>query len=356
MFDFITIGSATMDVFVETQDARIVSVSSPESKSEFMSFPYGSKLDVDNFAFEIGGGALNTALNFANLGFDTATIVKIGDDPMAKAILQKIDRGNVETKYVIKSPDEKSGFSVILTSFQGDRTVLAHRGTNATLKAEEIDFKAIKHSKWLYLAPLNGNSTKCLDEIAEFAQEHGTKLAINLGTSSIRSCKNNLPAVLSTAEITIMNSEEAQMLTGLSIRPDTSREKFSDSFIHPDMAEILKELKSLVEQEGVVAVTDGKNGVYAFDGSYFYRCNEFPASVVSTLGAGDAFASTFTAVFSTLEGSLTEKMEKALAYASVNAASVVEHFGAQRGFLTFDEIKERLSKFPSFKVQKTPAV
>ncbi len=346
MYDFITIGSATLDVFVETPDARIVSVASPEDKSEFMSFPYGAKLDVENFAFETGGGGLNTALNFANLGFKTACVVKIGSDPMAQAIQHKVKEGGVDTKHIVRSESEKSGFSVILTSFQGDRTVLAHRGTNASLRADEIDFSAIKHSKWLYLAPLNGASTAALDEIAAFAEENGVNLSINLGTSSIKNSKRDLPAVLGTAEIVIMNLDEAKMLTALNVRPDGAQEKFSACEIHPDVFAILLALKN-VAVEGVVVITDGKNGVYAYDGATIYLCGEFPASVVSTLGAGDAFASTFTAVFAE-----TGDIERALKFASVNAASVVEHFGAQRGFLTFDEIEEKLSEHPSFGVSK----
>ena len=44
MFDVITVGSATLDVFVESDDANIVSVSSKNKRSDFMSFPYGSKI------------------------------------------------------------------------------------------------------------------------------------------------------------------------------------------------------------------------------------------------------------------------------------------------------------------------
>lgn len=43
MSDIITIGSATMDVFVECDDANIVSVRKLDKKSEYMSYPYGSK-------------------------------------------------------------------------------------------------------------------------------------------------------------------------------------------------------------------------------------------------------------------------------------------------------------------------
>ena len=208
-YDFVTIGSATLDIFVETPEARIVSVCTQENKSEFMSYPYGSKVDIDNFAFEIGGGALNTAINLKNLGFKTTTIVKIGDDPMAKAIRAKIESAGIDSNNIVFSPEEKSGLSVILTSFQGDRTVLAHRGTNATLKASEINFDVIGNSHWLYLAPLNGDSTLALDEIANYAESHNVNLAINLGTSSIKKCKDNLSAILKTSEIVLMNCEEA---------------------------------------------------------------------------------------------------------------------------------------------------
>lgn len=344
-YDFITIGSATLDVFVETPEARIVSVSTQTNKNEFMAYPYGSKVDIDNFAFEIGGGALNTALNFNNLGFKTTTIVKVGDDPMAEAIQAKITTSGVDSNNIVQSPAEKSGLSVILTSFQGDRTVLAHRGTNATLKASEINFDAIANSRWLYLAPLNGDSTLALDEIAKFAEEKDVDLAINLGTSSMKKCKESLSSILKTAEIVLMNREEAQMLTELPIRPNSAKEDFSKYEIHPDLITILDKIKSMVG--GIVVVTDGKNGVYASDGERYYRCGEFPAKPVSTLGAGDAFASTFTAVYAE-----TGDIKKALKYASVNAASVVENFGAQKGFLTFEQIEERLIQNPDFIVKE----
>ena len=77
MSDVITIGSATMDVFVECDDATVVSVSSINKKSEFMSYPYGAKIEISAFASQVGGGGVNTATNFANLGLSTSAIFKI---------------------------------------------------------------------------------------------------------------------------------------------------------------------------------------------------------------------------------------------------------------------------------------
>ena len=50
MFDVITIGSATKDAFIETDSANIVSVSKIDKISSFMAYPYGSKIEINNFS------------------------------------------------------------------------------------------------------------------------------------------------------------------------------------------------------------------------------------------------------------------------------------------------------------------
>jgi sugar/nucleoside kinase (ribokinase family) len=64
--------------------------------------------------------------------------------------------------------------------------------------------------------------------------------------------------------------------------------------------------------------------------------------VASTLGAGDAFGSTFVAGLMRHEGDLAA----ALREASINAASVVSVFGAKRGLLDLAELKRRAALAP----------
>lgn len=344
MYDFITIGSATVDAFVECDDADIVSVSTKTMKTEFMAYPYGAKLEIDSFNTAVGGGGLNAAANLANLGFNTSAIFKIGEDFQGKSIMKRVKDANVNTDNVIISKDETSGFSIILLSFQGNRTVLAHRGTNGTIKDTEINYDAIKNAKWLYVAPLNGNSGAVLDKIAQFAEENDTNIIINPGSSSLKKGLKYFEKILATAEVVLMNKEEASLVTKIEVRPDTKEEHFSKETIHPDVKSMLDKLKAMGAK--IVIITDGKHGVYANDGENYYRCPEFPAKVISTLGAGDAFSSTFVGA---LEHTIWD-VEKSLKMASVNAASVVSNFGAQEGFLTFDSIEQKLKDNPEFKV------
>ena len=346
MYDFITIGSATQDVFIQSDVASIVTVSQTSKKSEFMSFPYGAKTEIADFSKNLGGGAVNTATNLANLGFKTSTIIKLGNDELNSIIKLKLAKSGIDIMNIIDSQKYLTGFSIILVSFQGDRTVLAHRGANAHVHEKEVNFDAIKNSRWVYVSPLSGDSNKILDKISKFCEENKINLAINAGTTALKKGAKYFSKILKTAQIVVMNKEEASLVTKIQVRPDSKEEKFSLCEVHPDIVSMLKQLR--MGTDAVVAITDGKNGVYCFDGKTIYICPQFPAIVTSTLGAGDAFSSTFCASVDKFNWDI----EKALKYATVNSASVCEHFGAQEGFLKFDEIEEKINANKDFKIKK----
>ena len=342
MTKIITIGSATLDVFVESDEANIVSVCTKDKNSDFMSYPYGSKIDITTFASNVGGGGVNTACNFGNLGFDTSAIFKIGKDFYADGIFDFFKKQKVNLENIIQKEDVSTGFSVILVSFQGDRTVLTHRGANSRITEDDINFEAIKEADLVYIAPLNGDSNKVLEKIVDYAEAHDTKICFNAGTTSIKKGKEHLKGILDSAHIVVMNKEEASMATGIEVRPDTKTEKFSHDVIHRDIKAMLQALK--IKDYQVIVITDGNKGAYAYEGKNFYYCPIFPSEVVSTLGAGDAFASTFCAALYRNNINIGE----ALMYGSVNSSSVVSKFSATEGLLTFEEIKEKLDSRPDY--------
>ena len=114
MYDVITMGSATLDAFIETDAANILSVCTTDSKREFMAYPYGAKIEIDNFDFQTGGGAVNAATNFSNLGLNASTIVKIGNDTQSENVIRTLNKYGVDVSNLIKSDEYKTGFSIIL--------------------------------------------------------------------------------------------------------------------------------------------------------------------------------------------------------------------------------------------------
>ncbi len=342
MAKIITIGSATMDVFVECDEANIVSVCTKDQSKDFMSYPYGSKIDISGFSSKVGGGGVNTACNFANLGYETSAIFKIGNDVYSEGILKFFKKHNVNLKHIIQKEETSTGFSIILVSFQGDRTVLAHRGANSEIKTEEIDFDAIKEADFIYVAPLNGNSNSVIEPLVDFAHKHEVKICFNAGTTSLKKGHKHLDKILKNAHVVVMNKEEAIMATGIQVRPDTKTEKFSRELIHEDIKKMLKTLK--VQDYQVIVITDGNKGAYAYNGHKYYFCPIFPSKVVSTLGAGDAFASTFCGALKRTKANIG----LSLMYGSVNSASVVSEFGATEGLLNFDEIEKKLNENPEY--------
>ena len=278
-------------------------------------------------------------LSIASLTSAVATAKSV---PQLNSI-NTLDLPSSEVELIVLIPlTVATAFSIILVSFQGDRTVLAHRGANSLININDINFDLIKKARLLYIAPLNGESNKVLEPLVKFAHEHGVKVCFNAGTTSLKKGFEEIKKLLEVANIVVMNREEASMCSGIVVRPDTKTEKFSQELIHPDVKKMLEKLK--VQEYQVIVITDGSKGAYAFDGMKYYYCPTYPSPVVSTLGAGDAFASTFCAAL----GRTKLNIGKALMYASVNSAAVVSVFGASEGFLNFEQIEAKLGASPDY--------
>lgn len=382
-FDIVSIGGATQDIFVRTDLSKIMRLQDIFSKSEFLCYPYGSKLNIDEVFFGIGGGAVNTAINFSNLGFRSTALVKIGKDQSGDIILEKLNEKGVHTGLINRIDYSKSGFSVILNSFEGDRTVLAFRGANNYLSKNDIDWDLIKHAKWIYVSSLSGQSNEVLDYLSDFAEEHGVNMAFNPGNTQIKRGINSLKRILAETELLILNKEEASMLTGINENyAYINRDKCTGSKVCVDICPVdmyqidehgkavsvlgrescikgcsmcvshcpsraisvapwasnideqLIKLKSYGPK--IVVITDGSKGVQIYDGKYRYMMASYDVPVKSTLGAGDAFASTFTAAMIETDWNI----EESLRYATANSASCVQEYGAQTGLKTFEELQQ----------------
>ena len=338
MFDIVTFGSATVDIFVESDEAHVVNIRGVEREIDLYCLKYGEKIEIDHSAFEIGGGAVNTASCFAKLGLNTAAAVKIGKGANSISVLDKLDANKISRDFVMQTDEERTGFSIILTSFEGDRTVLAHRGANITLKTADIDFEKLKNTKWIYCAPLNSKYENVLAPIVDFAADNGIKIAHNLGGRALDKPLEELIPILKKLNILSLNTQEATRITGI----EQKYQKDKNIILNDDVKEMLRQLKTYIKD--IVIITDGKKGAYAYDGKKFYYAPIFPTKRVSSLGAGDAFASTFCAACV-----MGKDVLSALELASINSGYVVTFYGAQEGLLSLDKLMEIKAENPDYK-------
>jgi ribokinase len=136
-------------------------------------------------------------------------------------------------------------------------------------------------------------------------------------------------ALLETTDLLLLNKEEA-----LAFSVTTTLES------------ALQKLTEAGAQ--IVCITDGKNGAYGAIGNQkpeirnqltILHCPCAPANVIDTTGAGDAFG-----VAATWARICGFDLKTILRAGSMNAASVVEHFGAEAGLLTDTDMRKRLEE------------
>ncbi len=98
----------------------------------------------------------------------------------------------------------------------------------------------------------------------------------------------------------------------------------------------------------IVSVTDGIKGAYAREenGTHWYM-PIYPNTPFERTGAGDAYTSTFAVALS-----LGKTVPEALLWAPINAMSVTEYVGAQKGLLTMDGLQHYLAEAPTDYVPK----
>ena len=80
MYDVITIGAATRDVFLLSDHFHVAKDKHLSSFGEVLYFNLGSKNELKEVILTTGGGATNAAVTFARQGLTTACICRVGDE------------------------------------------------------------------------------------------------------------------------------------------------------------------------------------------------------------------------------------------------------------------------------------
>src|SRR3989338_9445401 len=96
MYDIITVGSATLDVFAHAKFSETIKIKDPKGETSLLAFPLGAKIIIEDIDFTVGGGGTNTAVALSRLGFKTGYIGKLGKGTNSDFIHRELKKEKVD--------------------------------------------------------------------------------------------------------------------------------------------------------------------------------------------------------------------------------------------------------------------
>lgn len=362
--NIITIGGATQDIFLQQNTSAALQFHQDQSNKNFLLLEEGSKIDLEGLHYASGGGATNSAVSLKRQGFENvSSFFKIGDDCQGKFIINCLAKENIDIATHVTTDSVPSGTSFILPTPSGDRIVLAYRGANADIQEGDLPFAVIEKHAYLYITPLAGKSAELLPGLVRRAKKSATTIAVNPGSSQLNSNTESLIAALPFIDILILNAKEAQSLFRWFLKNYPTSNPTNATFKQalestPNLLNsfyattahnfTLTDYVDFIISQGprIVVVTNGKEGVYVGTNTSLYFHPSIKLPIINSVGAGDAFGSTFFA------GLLHDQsIEESILRGIINSASVIQHQDAKAGLLSSAEIDKRTKQLGNQQLQ-----
>ena len=324
-YDIVTIGGATEDITFYTEEGILIDNKKDLARQKLLAFEYGAKIKVDKSYFGFGGGAANSAVAFARLGFKSACLCAVGFDERGRKIIANFKNQDVDTALVQQIKNKETGFSFLLVGPANEHICFSNRAANSELRITNYELRIMENAKWVYLTSLSGNWRENLVKIFSIKN---VKIAWNPGHRQIITGLKVLGKYFKRTECLIINKDEAVELV-----MSDKKYKNKGSIYLNSVKNLLAALTSYGSK--IVVITSGRKGADAIVGEQVYHQPIIKEKRrVDTTGVGDAFGSSFVAGFELYN----QDIKRALILAARNSAAEVSRQGAQNGLLFKREI------------------
>lgn len=350
----VTVGSATVDIITVVADRDIEQVTMTNVTASFLLLEQGRKIEATSITIHPGGGAVNTGVCLARLGYAVAPIIKIGNDLNAAKVLETFDLEGLSKDLVRRSDQLGTGITVMVSSHDRNATIFTFRGANTLIEHEDVPEKAFSGADLVHVAGLSNKSAEQHAHVVGCARRAGAFVSANPGIRQLTARRVAFMDALADIDLISINRVEAEaLMPGLAIDsadmtaahlPDDSPELLRRGLDASGFAMSLEGFCAALSALGprFVAVTDGTEGAYLWADGGLYFCPPLHLEPAGTAGAGDAFAATLAA------GLVAGRApDDALAAASANAASVVGHVDTQTGLLGMTALEEMIRRAPA---------
>lgn len=301
MLDLITVGNISADLFFKTDNLT--------KKDGRYQLALGGKYMMDEFEMHVGGGGANIAIGCRKLGLKTAVVGMIGNNPFRRAILERLQKSRVNTRYTMFNQTDTS-VSIILLDPSGERTILVHSSPRRHTSAEKHILRTVKNTRAVYMGHMPDGALSYRVLAMERLRRSGTFIVVNFGKRDSSLPREQTDAVLEHTDMLILNTFEFAQL----IRKPEDKINFRKSVL-PHVP---------VLRDKLLVVTAAADGSFAYHGDKVYFQKAFrPKKIIDTTGAGDAYTAGFLASYLK-----HEDISQAMKWGSRYAAKIITHIGA----------------------------
>jgi ribokinase len=284
---------------------------------------HGESVTGGAFAMAPGGKGGNQAIQLARCGVETSLISRVGDDDFGRTLRTALARKTVRVEQVAVDPERATGASVVLAA-EGDYASIIAPGAAGAMSQD--DLAAAHHEieraslavlqlelDWAFVA-----------QAIDFCAALGTPVMLNASPapSSPRHLASLAPGAVRWL---VVNQVEAAALIGRPVRG------------LPDAIDAAGRLRTEFGVAEAIVTAGGEGAVWRSAGETITQ-PAFPATVVDTVGAGDAFLGALAA--GVIHGL---GRAESLRRACVAGAIAVRCSGAYDAFPTADQIDEYLA-------------
>ncbi|SIS99242.1 5-dehydro-2-deoxygluconokinase [Alicyclobacillus vulcanalis] len=284
------------------------------------------------FVKYVGGSPANIAIGARRLGLRTGMIAKVSDDAMGRFVVSFLQQMGVDTSAIVVDRDgHKTGLAFTEIKSSTECSILLYRDDVADLylSPEDITEGYLRKTKALLIsgtALAKSPSREAAFYAAELARKHGVRLVFELDYRPCTWKSLYEPMVYYTlmarlSDVVIGTRDEYDIMEGGPGQDEATAAQL------------------LVHVPSIVVIKHGVDGSIAYTREGAVRARAFPAKVLKTFGAGDAYASSF--LYGLLAG-LT--LKRALAMASAAAAIVVSRHSSSEAMPSLEEVESLLSE------------
>ncbi len=237
----------------------------------------GDDCPVSDLQFHCGGVAANTAVALARWGASTSLVGSVGKDWFGELALRTLQDAGVDVSHVEKTEAASTGLFFIVTSPDGERTMMGTRGANETLASSPLTEDCLHAAEALHLVGysyLENPSGSLADSLLKELKTRSGFVSFDAGLKPSKLAKEKVLQVAAHVNTFLVNRDEAVVLTG-----EESPEKAFETLEATGAGEVVVKL--------------GPQGCLIRNKGKICAVPAVPVKAVNATGAGDAFTALY---------------------------------------------------------------